>query len=384
MQRLLTRAFVVCFLANGLMGLAFNLFLHLPGFLHEIGANDAEIGWLAGLTAFAAVVLRGPLGPLMDRVGRRAIAWGGGVMMVASTAMYLFVDRVDAFLVGVRIFHGIAEAALFTAMFTYAADVVPEDRRTQGLALFGVSGMLPIALGGVIGDALLAGGVYARLFEAALWISVAALVISLALPRVDRPRAEEGQRLGMRAALGQRDLMPLWWITGVFFLVLTAFFVFIKRFVDETGIGSVGLFFSCYTAAALVVRIGFGSLPDRLGPKRVLGPALAALALGFAAMVLAQGPLWLAAAGLLCGIGHGYTFPILFGLVVSRTPGANRGAAMAIYTGLSDLGILAGGPVFGLLVESIGFGAMFAAAGAFVVVGAWGFFTWERRIGVAA
>ena len=47
-ERLFSRAFVFCFLANLLQGLGFNLFLHLPGFLHEIGADDAEIGFLAG------------------------------------------------------------------------------------------------------------------------------------------------------------------------------------------------------------------------------------------------------------------------------------------------------------------------------------------------
>ena len=378
-QGLISRAFVFCFLANLLQGLAFNLFLHLPGFLHDLGAGDTEIGFLTGLTAFAAIVLRGPLGPLMDRHGRRGITWVGGVLMVASLSLYLVVDAIDGVLVVVRILHGLAEAILFTALFTYAADVVPERARTQGLALFGVSGMLPISLGGVLGDLLLSRGGFELLFEAAVAISLFALLVSLGLPRLERLQPAEGERVGMRAALTQRDLLPLWWITSVFFLVLAAFWIFIKRFVDETGVGSVGLFFSAYTASALFVRIALGRLPDRVGPKRVLGPSLVCLAIGFGVMVDANAARTLAVAGLLCGIGHGYAFPILFGLVVTRTPGANRGAAMAIYTGLSDLGMLLGGPLFGALIDAAGFGPMFGLAGVATLAGTVLFFVWDAR-----
>ncbi|MEM7411311.1 MAG: MFS transporter [Myxococcota bacterium] len=377
---LLSRAFLVCFAANLLQGLAFNLFLHLPGYLHDLGAGDTQIGFLTGLTAFAAIVLRGPLGPLMDRHGRRGITWAGGLLMVGSLSLYLIVEAIDVTLILVRILHGLAEAILFTALFTYAADVVPEQSRTQGLALFGVSGMLPISLGGVLGDALLARGGFPLLFEAAVGISLFALVVSLALPRLERLRPAEGERVGMRAALGQRDLLPLWWITSVFFLVLAAFWIFIKRFVDETGVGSVGLFFSAYTVAALFVRIAAGRLPDRVGPKRVLAPSLACLAVGFAVMLGATSAAALAVAGLLCGVGHGYAFPILFGMVVTRTPAANRGAAMAIYTGLSDLGMLLGGPLFGALVDLLGFGPMFAFAGVVTLAGSVVFFVWDARV----
>ena len=89
-----------------------------------------------------------------------------------------------------------------------------------------------------------------------------------------RPRGRAARPVGTKAALRQRELGPLWMLGTVFSIVLTAFFVFIKRFVDETGIGSVGSFFGAYTGAALTLRIFFGWLPDRVGQKRVLGPAL--------------------------------------------------------------------------------------------------------------
>ncbi len=382
-QGLRSRAFWLCFAANLLQGIAFNLFLHFPGYLHDLGANDVEIGWISGLTALAAIVLRPPIGRAMDRHGRRPIIWIGGALHMAVVGLYLTVDAIDASLYVIRILHGLAEAMLFSALFTYAADHVPERRRTQGLAWFGVSGMLPMAVGGVLGDAILrVGGGYDAIFWCALGLAVASLVVSLPLPEhhVHEPPTPGGPRHGFRAALRQRDLMPLWQIGATFSIALTALFVFARRFVDETGIGSVGGFFLAYTVAALFLRVGFGWLPDRVGAKKVLLPSMLSLAFGF--LVLAGATtdrdVWIA--GVLCGIGHGYAFPILFGMVVDRAPLANRGMAMAVYTALFDLGVLTGGPLFGLWIETWGFAAMFGFAAVLTSLGLAIFLVWDGRV----
>jgi MFS family permease len=88
----------------------------------------------------------------------------------------------------------------------------------------------------------------------------------------------------------------------------------------------------------------------------------------------------LAVAGVLCGIGHGYTFPILFGLVVTRAPEANRGMTMAVYTALFDIGVLVGGPTLGWIIESAGFSIMYGATALFMAVGIAVFFAWDARV----
>lgn len=383
-QGLASRAFLLCFAANLLQGIAFHLYLHFPGYLHELGADDVTIGLVTSLTAVAAIALRPPIGRAMDRKGRRPVIWAGGALNVAVLCGYLALDSIGPLLLLVRVLHGLAEAMLFSALFTYAADHVPAGRRTQGLALFGVSGMLPIALGGLLGDLLLPGLGFRAVFLASIAFAVASLLVSLPLPEKARGEPEAGVSLGLRAALGQADLQPLWFLGLVFSVALTAFFVFVRRYVDETGIGSVGLFFATYTAAALLLRVALGWLPDRAGPKRVLAPALVSLVAGFAWMSRAVDATDLAWAGLLCGLGHGFTFPILFGLVVTRTPEANRGVAMAVFTALFDIGLLIGGPLLGGLIETWGFAVTFAVAGAGLACGALVFFVWDGKLARAA
>ena len=217
------------------------------------------------------------------------------------------------------------------------------------------------------------------LFLTAFALGAASLALSLALTEGPRPELKPGEERGLRAALAQRELWPLWWMGTIFSTALTAFFIFVRRFVDDTGVGSVGMFFTAYTVAALLLRLGFGWLPDRVGEKRVLLPSLAALVLGFVVMAFAATDRDVIVAGVLCGIGHGFTFPILFALVVSRTPEANRGTVMALYTALFDLGVLVGGPVFGVAIEASGFAAMYFGAGVLVALGTVVFGVWDRR-----
>jgi predicted MFS family arabinose efflux permease len=377
--RLLTRPFALCSLANLAQGTAYSLFLHFPGFLNGIGASDVEIGFLFGLTGFTAILARPPIGRAMDTRGRRGVILLGNAIHVSAIGLYLCISQLGPALYGIRIAHGIAEAMLFTALFTYAADCVPAARRTEGLALFGVSGMLPIALGGLLGDLILRGAGYTALFSAACGFAVLSLLLSLPLRDVPRGETEEERSRGFWAALTQRDLLPIWWITFVFALAVAAVFTFVKRYVDETGLASVGGFFSAYSGAAILLRLTLGWLPDRIGPKRVLFPALAAVAVACCLLAAATDAHQVIVAGTLFGLGHGFAFPVLFGILVTRARAADRGSAMGIFTALFDVGILVGGPLVGALIMGAGFGAAFAVTAGIVAAGTLVFGLWDGR-----
>jgi MFS family permease len=377
-DRLLTRPFVFAWLANMAQGMAFTMFLHFPGFLQGLGADKVEIGLIVGLTAVASIAVRPLVGRAMDERGRRPVILFGNLVNVAVLALYLTVGQLGIWLYVVRIIHGFAEALLFTALFTYGADQVPASRRTEGIALFGISGMLPIAFGGVLGDIVLARWDFDLFFLVVLGFGILALLISLPLPesRVTGTSEERPQRF--LTSVTQRNLMPLWWITLVFSLALTAYFTFLKTFVIDTGIGSVGLFFSAYAGTAIGLRLFAAWLPDRIGPKRVLYPALVSMALGFVVLASASGSGAVAVAGVLCGAGHGYAFPIVMGMVVSRATEADRGSAMAIFTGLFDVGALLGGPAFGAVIRFGSYASMFLTAAFWMLAGGLIYAVWDR------
>lgn len=373
-----TRPFLACFAANLAQGLAFNLFLHLPGFLQELGAGEVQIGFLWGLTGATAVACRPEVGRQMDLRGRRRVILAGALLNILVCALYLGIAEIGIALVAVRVLHGASQSVLFSGLMTYAADVVPAGRRTEGLAVFGVSGILPLALGSLLGDALLLAFDYGALFVAATGFAALCLLLVLWLPE-RRPEGGHEERRGFAASLSQPDLVPIWFVGTLFATALAAAFAFVKTFTVETGVGSLGRFFAAYAGAAILLRVTLAWLPERVGPKRVLLPAMVTFAAGFVLLSRAESALDLGAAGACCGLGHGFTFPILTGLVVTRARAAERGAAIAIFTALFDAGSLIGGPAFGAVLARFGYAAMFQSAAGVIAVGLVVFTAWDRR-----
>jgi MFS family permease len=376
-DRLLTRPFVLVSVANLFQGMSFFLFVHLPRFLGDLGADETGIGLLVGITAVAAISARPFLGRVMDTRGRRPIIVAGGILNLIGILLYLTVTSLGPWLYVVRIVHGLAEAAMFTGLFTYGADAVPASRRTEGLALFGVSGLLPIALGGLIGDAVLTTWGFDALFLTAAAFGAVSLVLGSMLREI-AARTPAHRRSSFLAAIRQRDLLPIWWIAGTFSLVLTGYFTFLRTYVDETGIGSVGSFFAFYAGTAIALRLAFAWVPARIGEKRTLYPALGSLAAGFIVLAQAGSGADVAVAGVLCGIGHGYAFPILYGFTVTRSPLQVRGSTLAFFTALFDIGTLIGGPILGTIIKTSGYTAMYLTSGILLVAATAVYARWDR------
>ena len=377
-ERLFTRPFLLVSVANFASGMAYALFLHFSGYLADLGASDTQIGLIYGATAVASIAIRPLLGTIMDRYGRRPVILVGNILNVVFVLLYLTVTTLGPWVYAVRIGHGVAEAMLFSALFTYGTDVIPKSRRTEGIALFGVSGLLPIGVAGIVGDFVLSIAGFRELFLTASGFAVVTLLLCLPLPE-RRPTLEPGQSpQGFWKIVAQRDLLPIWWMIGSFSTVLTGYFVFIRRYVDDTGFGSVGLFFSTYVAVAILERVFLGWLPDRIGRMRVLYPSLGILVIGF--FVLAGAGSWVgvAIAGAFCGAGHGFIFPILTSLLVDRAPDTDRGSAMSFFTALFDVGTLIGGPILGAIIDSAGWGPMYVVAGLALGVATVIFSRWDR------
>lgn len=383
--RLWTGAFALAWVANFLHSTGFHAFVHAPGWLELHGAGEVGIGVLMATFSVAAILARPVLGRLMDTRGRRLVVVTGGVFHVLTGLLYLGVDALAgtssapatfALIAGVRVVHGIAEAALFSVLFTYAADMVPEQRRAEGIALFGISGMIPLALGGLIGDWVIVDGDYRGLFATTTAVAAAALLCSAFLPETGR-KGRPGR--SFFAAAAAPELRSLWVVGTAFAMGLAAYFVFLKTYLlDAPAVGTMGQFFTTYAIAAVALRLGFGWVPERVGLIRVLVPSMVVTAIGLVTIAMATSPIHLIAAAIACGVGHGFAFPILSALVVTRARPDERGSAVALFTALFDLGVLVGGPTFGLIVKLGSYPATFGFAAVLVAAVGVAFGLYER------
>lgn len=368
MPPLYTGNFVLAAVMHFTGGMSTAMFILYPVFLAGLGADELLIGQVMGLGAAAAVATRPVAGHLLDLLGSRRTLLGAGLLNLLSILLLVPQHAIGVPLLALTVLHAVAVGTLFASYFTYAAHIVPIERRIEGVAMFGVAGMLPNGLGPPLSEWLLHGHGTATYFLCAAGFTIVSLLVTLLLHDVraehagssgEAPRASAWLRLVCAPALRVVLLA-----TFLFGIGIAALFTFLAPWALATSRGGVGGFFFAYAMAAIFTRVAGGRLPERLGPRRILIPALLAFATGLAATPFSASPVSLLAIGALCGAGHGYAFPILNVLAVARTPAAVRGAVVSLYTAMIDLGQMVGAPLLGAIATASFPGMFLTAAGA--------------------
>ena len=366
------------FAAAILQELSFFLMVHFPGYLEGLGVGEGTFGLLYAAGAVTALLLRPAFGKLLDLTHRRTVLLFAGALNAAFILSLVYTSEWGPLLWMLFLAHRVLQIGLFTAMLTYGADAIPERRRTQGLAIFGLSGLFPIALGGILGDILIDGVGFNGLFiaSAAAGLASWSLVWTFPLLEIRGP----GPRRSFFHALAQRNLLPIWWITLSFAAGLETLFTFTRTFVDERQIGSTGLFFGVYGLAAAATRIIGGRSYDRIPHRPLLLIAIVSYALTLVVLGMSQNvPLFVTAA-FLGGMAHGAVFPVLSSSVVYRARASERGSAMSIFTSIFDVALLASAPVVGTLIEGFSYTVAFTTMGVFLLIGGFVYSVWDRRM----
>lgn len=358
--------------------LSFMLMVHFPGYLEDLGISEGTFGVLYAASAVTALALRPAFGRLLDLTHRRSILLYAGLINVALVMSLTFTTIWGPLLWLIFLAHRVVQIGLFTAILTYAADAIPEEKRTQGLAIYGLSGLLPLAVAGVLGDLVINLVGFDGLFVASALAGLASWLVVRQLPTLQL--MVRSPRRGFFHAFLQRNLLPIWWITLSFTIGMETVFTFTRTFVTDRSVGSTGLFFATYGVIAALTRIVGGRTYDRV-PARPLVVA-AILAYGSALLILGQArslPLFVLAAGL-SGMAHGAVFPVLSSSVVYRARLSERGSAMSIFTSIFDVALLLSAPLFGGLVEGFSYAVAFSVIGLFLLFGGAVYAVWDKRM----
>lgn len=361
---------------------AFFLLVNLPGRFHELGISEAGIGLAYSTSAVTALLLRPWFGRALDVFHRRTILRVGGAASVTVIALLATIDGAGPLLWVAFIGQRLLGILLFTTLLTYAADSLPPELRTQGLAVFGLSGLIPIATSNLLGDALIRMAGYPAVIAAAAGAGAISWALVWRLPLL--PVLGRRPRRSFWAVVAQRDMLPLWWITLMFAMALETLFTFMRTYVDSRQLGGLGLFFGLYGGMAVLTRIFGGNRYDRLPHRLVTVVAILGQAAGLGLVAVAADSLTLAAGAAVLGVAHGAVFPVLSSQVVARARTAERGSAIATFTSIFDIGLVAVAPAVGVLIELAGYDVAFSSVACLLAVGALVYLMWDRRIVEAA
>ncbi|RMG61477.1 MAG: MFS transporter, partial [Deltaproteobacteria bacterium] len=265
-----------------------------------------------------------------------------------------------------RVVQGVGYSIFVTFCYAYIASHAPPGRRAEALGVFGLSFFIPTSIGGVVGEYLIRWVGFGKYFI----IGSAVALLAAIPPFFIRDRmAESGLSPSrVRSVLSAPILRTT--ASSLFFgATFGGIFTFLPVFLYRQGKDGIGLFLFLYSVAVIATRTAWRRVTDRADRRKSSTVSFLLLAGGAALLIFAGETLFLAAASLLTGLGHGFLFPSLSALTVDLAGRENSGFAMALFTGAFDLGLVFGAGFLGLVLEVGGFATTFGACSLLALAG---------------
>lgn len=352
--------FLLACAANFLLGISFYVLMPTLPFhlMQELGVNEGVAGAILASYVIAALLVRPFSGFIVERVDAKVaylLAMGAYVL---CTAGYLLAASVTAF-VAVRIGIGLTFAILSTASNTQAIDIIPSERRGEGIGYFGLMSSLAMAMGPMAGLWLMDHMRFEVLFDVAVAASVGGLLLASLVRSPRKARQPQSGVLSLDRFLLVRGI-PLAMnlaLIGLSYGMLLAFAAVYGR---EVGAHNTGLFFTLMAVGMMIARAFGGRLVDGGHVVAVTNAGTAAIVLGVGSLALWPGTASFYGSGVLIGMGFGIVYPAYQTMMVNMGSHAQRGTAVATYFTALDVGIGLGMVLAGVVAARFGLLAAFA------------------------
>ncbi|MCJ2006498.1 MULTISPECIES: MFS transporter [unclassified Methylobacterium] len=356
----------------------------LGTWLAEAGSwSPARVGLVTTLVGFGTLLLSGPFGALVDRVGRPRLLIAAACTAILAGTLLLLPARAFAFVFTAQLLAAAGGTLLLPAVTALTLGIVGKDRfpSQQGRnQAFNHVGIL-IAAGAItLGTARFGSAI-------AFWVlglmAVLAIAAALTTPASawsqrravgwTEPGGEDGaeeapQRAGIRAVLGDRRLLVLACALTLFNLGSGGMLSLLGQKLVATAVSAThwtAIYVMVAQLTMVPVALFSGSLADRRGRRKLLLAAFAVLPVRAALSAFVDDPTWLIAAEILDGVASGIVGVAVPVVVADLTWGSGRtqtalGTVNAVQGIGGALSAWYGGLAFGLL----GWTGAFLALGA--------------------
>ena len=393
-----TRTFLLLATINLCLFIGFQMLnVGIPVYLAQLGAPAQIIGLATTLMTIAATVMRVFAGAMLDRIGRAGMLIGGIALLVCAIVSFSIFPFVGAIL-GLRVLHGIGWGIGSTATSTIAADIIPKHRFAEGMGYYSMTIAISGAIAPAASIAIVQGLGANYMLAVSAGVTIFAFILSMILVRLRRragaqqdsgalesgsssqndslnesapanaqvtqersaesPAPERKAQSKFDTFFERRAIMP-----GVLMMLVNVGFgviiTFIALHAEAQGVSSATPYFIMYAIACLVGRPYIGKLIDRYGYR---WPSILSAVCTAATLVLigVSNNAWmLAFSGIFAGLGIGTAMGAFQSMAVASVEPWRRGVATSTYFTTFDVGIAIGSLLGGILIDAIGFTAMY-------------------------
>ena len=337
----------------------------LPAYVHlRMGYSAALAGLVISIQYIATFLSRPWAGRISDRAGAKlSVLWGmagctaSGALLVMAGLLHSMPWLSVASLIASRLALGVGESLGSTGATLWGISSVGPEFTAKVISFNGISTYGAMALGAPLGVVLEQHWGLGLIGVVTMAVGGASLLMALSKRAVE---VVAGKHLPFRAVLGR--VAPhgtALALGGVGYSVLATF---VTLFYASRHWDGAALCLTAFGVAFIVARLLFIETINRFGGFPVGITCLTVESLGVLMLWRAHSP-WVAFTGAaLAGFGFSLVFPALGVEAVRRVPEQNRGTALGVYTGFSDVSFFLVGPVAGAVIGVFGYASVFLLA----------------------
>lgn len=350
MEKLCSKDFILTSVSNFLMCFAFYLIgTTMPFYIGEhFGTSESETGLILASYIIATLLVRPFSGFIVDSFSRKKVYIIAYFFFVFVYFGYMWASTIVLFVIA-RMMHGAVWSVITTSSSTIAIDVIPSERRGEGIGFFGLTTTLAMAIGPFIGLYLYENYVFEYNFYSTIIFGIIGLLTALLIKVPVKPFKEKSVISLDRFIL--KPALPI----GINLLFIAVcygmLFTYAAKYGMSLGVESIGLFFLFMAIGMASTRFFAGKLLDKGYVNQLMIASLIIISISFLVFGLATDPVLYFGAALFIGLGYGIASPTFQTMFVNLGTNDQRGTANSTFFTFYDLGIGIGMVASGFLAK---------------------------------
>ena len=366
--KLWTRSYVLMLFSNLFIYLAFYMLTPtLPAYAKATGGSNLEASLVVSTFSITSLLIRLFTGSIMDKIEIKPLLLAGAIILAGSTLSFIWLP-LDA-IIFVRIIQGIGWGLASTGTAAIFSDIIPEEKRGEGMGYYSLSMIISMALSPIF--AIIIMNLYS--FKNIAITSILLLLVGvLFFSRVKLPKktllaSKSKKKFSLSDSFERKAALPS---LLCFFLVITlcGIMSYIMLYGKELKLTSIWIYFVGYLSIILVTRPLVGKIFDKKGHNVIIIPGSISIIIGLILLSYTNSITTLIIASLFYGIGYGAVQPSLQAWAVNRSPNNRKGAANGTFLSSMDLAYTVGSILLGSVAGYKGYAVMYRFSSIFVVL----------------